>query len=97
VGYDAERGELFVDTTNSSRSGMGLKVREAGPFRLEPGETLTLRVLVDRSVIEVFANDRQAITRRIYPDASSTDIGIVSSEGSLDTITVWDMMPSNPY
>jgi sucrose-6-phosphate hydrolase SacC (GH32 family) len=28
-------------------------------------------VLVDRSVVEVFANDRQAITRRIYPNPDS--------------------------
>lgn len=97
VGYDAERGELFVDTTNSSRVGMGLRVREAGPFRLEPGETLNLRVLLDRSVVEVFANDRQAITRRIYPDASSTGIGVVAQDGALNSLTVWDMMPSNPY
>lgn len=99
VGYDAQRGELFVDTTNSSRSGLGLKIREAGPLRLEAGEPLRLRVLIDRSVVEVFANDRQAITRRIYPDAASNGIAAFAAGqgGKLTSLEIWDMMPSNPY
>ena len=32
-----------------------------------PSEPLRLRVFVDKSVVEVYANDRQAICRRVYP------------------------------
>lgn len=35
--------------------------------RLEPDETLDLRVLFDKSVIEVIANHRTSITQRVYP------------------------------
>jgi beta-fructofuranosidase len=99
VGYDAVAGELFVDTTSSSRRDLGLKVREAGPLKLAAGEKLKLRILVDRSVVEVFANDRQAITRRIYPDPASTQLGVFAEGGTsqLTRLAVWDMMPSNPY
>ena len=45
----------------------------AGPnstlLALDPGEKLRLRVFVDGSVIEVFANRRAPITVRHYPDA----------------------------
>jgi beta-fructofuranosidase len=99
VGYDAENGELFVDTSHSSAAGLGLKVREAGPLKLAAGEPLKLRILLDRSVIEVFANDRQAITRRIYPATTSTHLELFSNGGAseLASLTIWDMMPSNPY
>jgi sucrose-6-phosphate hydrolase SacC (GH32 family) len=30
------------------------------PFELKKGEDLTLRVFIDKNMIEVFANDRQA-------------------------------------
>ena len=30
------------------------------PFELKPGEDLTLRVFIDKNLVEVFANDRQA-------------------------------------
>jgi len=99
VGYDRQTGELFVDTTRSSARGLGLHVREAGPLALAPGESLKLRVLVDRSVIEVFANDRQAITRRFYPSADSLGIKAFSTGGDsqLAALHFWEMMPSNPY
>jgi len=71
----------------------------AGPLALAPGESLKLRVLVDRSVIEVFANDRQAITRRFYPSADSLGIKAFSTGGDsqLAALHFWEMMPSNPY
>lgn len=99
VGYDRQAGELFVDTTSSSARGLGLKVREAAPFMLAPGELLKLRVLVDRSVVEIFANDRQAITRRIYPGAGSLGVKAFTTggDGQLATLDFWEMMPSNPY
>jgi len=44
----------------SSSLGEGPKSVEGGPFELNPDESLNLRVFVDKSVVEVFANDRQA-------------------------------------
>lgn len=41
-------------------------IQEA-PFELAAGEGLELRIFLDRSVLEVFANGRQCITQRIYP------------------------------
>ncbi|MCX6926816.1 MAG: GH32 C-terminal domain-containing protein, partial [Verrucomicrobia bacterium] len=54
--FDAEAKELVFDSTRSGRDGR--KVIERAPFALRPSEPLKLRVFVDRSVVEVFANDR---------------------------------------
>jgi beta-fructofuranosidase len=55
---------------------------------------------VDKSVVEVFANDRQAVARRIFPSRKdSTGVVLFSKGGSAKVMVLkaWDMMPSNPY
>ena len=69
---------------------------QEAPFALAAGETLTLRVFLDRSVLEVFANGRQCITQRIYPSRSdSTGIALFSRGGSanVELLEAWPMAP----
>ncbi len=73
---------------------------ERAPFALQAGEPLKLRVFVDKSVVEVFANDRQAIGRRVYPVRDdSLGVSVFASGGSarFKDVKAWEMMPSNPY
>lgn len=96
--YDAARGELVFDATRSG--GDGRRVIERAPFQLQPGEALNLRVFVDRSVVEVFANERQAISRRVYPTRSdSLGVALFAQDGQADfrTVRAWEMMPANPF
>jgi len=99
VYYDAADRKLKVDTRQSGREGP--KKIEAAPLELPAGQTLRLRVFVDKSVVEVFANDgRQAIARRIYPSrADSGGVVLFSDGGAAEVISLqaWDMMPSNPF
>ena len=69
--YDAEREKLVLDSTASGK--LGRKVLESAPLQLSEGEQLELDIFIDNSVIEVFANDRQAITRRVYPERLDSD------------------------
>ncbi len=98
VYYDAEKQELVFDSTKS-----GLPVRsvvERAPLVLSDGENLHLRVFVDKSVVEVFANDRQAITRRVYPTRDDSLGATLFSEGGkaeFKIVKAWRMMPSQPY
>ena len=100
VYYDANEKKLKIDTT---RSGLkdSPKTIEGGPFELKKNELLNLRVFVDKSVVEVFANGgRQAVMRRIYPSRDdSVGVRMFSKGGSAKVIEVlaWDMMPSNPF
>jgi beta-fructofuranosidase len=99
VGYDSVEQALKVDTRKSSL-GEGSKVVEAAPFALKPGEPLRLRVFVDKSFVEVFANDRQAVVRRIYPTRpDSLGVALFSQGGDarVRSLTAWDMAPANPW
>ena len=99
VYYDALEKKLKVDTTKSSLT-EGPKTVEAGPFELKAEEPLQLRVFVDKSVVEVFANGRQAVMRRIYPSRpDSVGVRLFSKGGSasVPNLEAWEMSPSNPY
>jgi beta-fructofuranosidase len=67
---------------------------------LKKSETVKLRVFVDKSVVEVFANDRQAISRRVYPERSDS-LGVVlfanGSGAQFKNVKSWEMAPANPY
>jgi len=99
VYYDAVEKMLKIDT-NKSSLGEGSKKVEAGPFELATGELLKLRVFVDKSVVEVFANNRQAVMRRIYPTRKDS-VGVVlfstGGDSQVSLLRGWDMMESNPY
>jgi beta-fructofuranosidase len=100
VYYDAVEKKLVVDTRKSGLGEAGPKSVEAGPFALKCGEPLKMRIFVDKSVVEVFANDRQAVMRRIYPTKKdSLGVRLFSSGGKtkITSLKAWDMMPSNPY
>jgi beta-fructofuranosidase len=99
VYYDAADKKLKIDTRKSSL-GEGSKKTEAGPFELGTDEPLKLQVFVDKSVVEVFANDRQAVMRRIYPTrADSVGVKLFSkgAPATIQKLQAWDMMPANPY
>ncbi len=96
--YDAEKKELVFDATRSGVTGR--KVVERAPFALGDTEDLDLRVFVDRSVIEIYANDRQAIGRRVYPgreDSVGLKLFAQGGDATFVDVKAWDMMPSNPY
>ncbi|RMG38011.1 MAG: hypothetical protein D6725_08055 [Planctomycetota bacterium] len=100
VYYDAANHKLAIDPTKSNRDGdhTGL---EAGPFALKPDERLTLRVFVDKSIVEVFANEgRQAVVRRIYParrDSLGVRLFAVGGPVHVHRVAAWQMMPSNDH
>lgn len=55
---------------------------------------LRLRIFLDRSVLEVFANERQCLTSRIYPSrADSLGVGMYSMGGNINVLSIeaWDM------
>jgi len=97
--YDAVVKKLKVDTTRSSL-GEGPKVVEAGPFELGADETLLMHIFIDRSIVEVFANDRQAVTRCIYPtQPDSLGVSLFSTGGAVEvpSVQAWEMAAANPW
>ena len=95
--YDAREQLLKVDTMRSGPLDTP-KAVEAGPLTLMQGERLKLRVFVDRSVVEVFANSRQAVARRIYPArADSVGVRLFSrgAQAHVHSFEAWEIAPSN--
>jgi beta-fructofuranosidase len=67
----------------------------SGGFQLRHGEALLdLRIFVDRSVVEVYANGRACITERVYPDKQDA-LGIaIFSRGMparVKRVDVWEL------
>ena len=97
--YDVLDKRLKIDTMHASL-GEGTKSIESAPFELAPDESLRLRVFVDRSVVEVFANNRQAIMRRIYPTRpDSVGVTLLSrgGEARVSLVEAWNMAPANQW
>jgi sucrose-6-phosphate hydrolase SacC (GH32 family) len=73
---------------------------QEAPFELRQGEPLKLRVFLDRSILEVYANDRQCVTQRIYPTRSdSLGVALLSRGGNtlVKALDAWDMAAANPW
>ena len=99
ISYDKNAELLKVDTTNSGPE-KSPKSIESAPLVLPKGEKLILRVFVDKSVIEIFANSRQAIARRIFPEkADSTGVKVFTKGSNVEVTKFksWQIAPSNPY
>jgi sucrose-6-phosphate hydrolase SacC (GH32 family) len=71
---------------------------QEAPFKLAGGETLELRIFLDHSMLEVFANDRQCVTQRIYPTLpDSLDVTLFARGGgaTVRSVEAWDMAPAH--
>lgn len=67
---------------------------ETGPFVLNKDETLKLRIFIDKSVVEVFANGKQCVAVRVYPsrdDSVGFSIRSQGQESDLKSLEAWQM------
>lgn len=66
---------------------------QEAPFALESGEPLELRIFVDRSIIEVFANRRRCLVQRVYPTRPDS-LGVsLGCEGGVALVEALDFYP----
>ena len=93
--YDPAKKLLVFDATRSGCDGW--KIREEAPFELKQDEKLFLDIFVDESVIEVYANERQAICRRVYPSDPSAATGVRLLGSGAETVVSWEMAATNLY
>ena len=70
---------------------------EDAPFALKQGEKVHLRIFLDKSMLEVFANGRQCITQVIYPslkDAIGVQVFADDAPVKVETIKAWKLFPA---
>lgn len=92
LSYDAGTDTLTLDARGSSLDPE--TEPETVSVEHERGaSTLTLRVFADRSVVEVFADDKTCLTGRVYPTLpESCGVGLECLNGSVDlSVTLWRM------
>ena len=79
--------QITIDTSYSSIAADALsRAPETAQVRIDPDEPLRLRVFVDRSAVEVFANGRQALAVRVYPEREDS-LGVsLRSQGASSTV-----------
>jgi beta-fructofuranosidase len=73
---------------------------QTAPLALGPEERLQLRIYLDGSILEVFANKRQCITQRIYPtrgDSTGTALFARGGSARVRTLQAWEMAAANPW
>jgi len=114
ITFDPAAKTLSLDVTKSSlgkevrygwpspfnvTGGQDVRV-QAAPLELREGEPLRLRVFLDRSIIEVFANGRQCVTQRIYPsrdDALGVALFSLGGTTKVRSLDAWDMAATNAW
>jgi len=91
-----------LDNTIQYTVGTGESIKvlssQEAPLHLLPGENLKLRIFMDRSVLEIFANGRQCLTQRIYPTrVDSIGIKLFSKRGDVlvRSFDAWDMLATS--
>ncbi|MBK3630131.1 GH32 C-terminal domain-containing protein, partial [Streptomyces sp. MBT49] len=95
IGYDTTAQELYVDRTRSGAVDFDNTFPgvQSAPLRAVNGK-IKLRILVDRSSVEVFGGSGEAvITDQIFPDPAAQGVQVFAENGSvqLDKATVWHL------
>jgi len=85
--------QLVVDRSHSSLDDHTSKTPDRMP--ISPiDEPLSLRLFVDGSVVELFANERHCLTTRIYPTRADSDTLSIHAKGGaveLPEFDVWEL------
>jgi beta-fructofuranosidase len=86
---------ISLDTSYSSQlPGVASRAPETAQVIIERDEPLKLRVFVDKSVVEVFVNEKQCVAGRVYPGrADSLGVSLRSQgrDSNLKSLDAWQM------
>jgi beta-fructofuranosidase len=89
------QGVVCLDGSRSSNlPDVWLRPPERAVIERRQGETLKLRVFVDRSVVEVFVNGRQYLAMRVYPGhKNSLGVSLLAQgqDAVLKSLNAWQM------
>ncbi|MFP3126547.1 glycoside hydrolase family 32 protein [Ectobacillus funiculus] len=90
VGFNVKTSKLFIDR---EKSGSGVSGIRNSKVELQ-SDTLSLHLYLDRSSVEVFANEGfNVMTSRIYPQTSSLDFQLYAKNGAvrIKDLKVWKL------
>ena len=113
ISYDAIKKSVVIDVAKSTLDtsityenyifrdeGRQTITQQEAPFEIDPGDKVNFHIFADRSIVEVFVNDRICLTQRIYPTRDDSQGIALFAEGSdvkVPVLYAWKMQPSNPW
>ena len=91
LGDEMGEGGISI-TAGANRNTLGIG-SITPPFKLKDGENLTLRIFIDKNLVEVFANDRQAAAYANKEIREKPDISFFTNDRSLviQEVNTWKM------
>jgi beta-fructofuranosidase len=82
--FDETNNKIAVDRTHSSISNEVEKDVREGAYTFSQGDTLDLRIFIDRSAVEIFVDQVASLSTRIYPTLeSSKGFDLQAEDGSV--------------
>jgi len=94
----ARDGTLSIDRAPSTRDPRAFT--DAQSMAVPPyDEPLSLRVFLDRSVIEIYANGRRCLTSRVYPtrdDAVGVSARAEGGRAAIESLSAWELDAAMP-
>lgn len=92
VSYNADSQKLMIHKVSPETNGAESVHIRSVPHRLALGEALSLRILLDGSVLEVIANERTSLTSRIYPrHHDNQQLRLYGPPAALSSLDIWEM------
>jgi fructan beta-fructosidase len=90
VGYNIKSNELYI-----AHNADGLITGTVETLTVKPADNkIKLELLVDKSSLEVFANNgEKVITTLIFPDKNATQLSVFAKAGEvkIDSLKIWDL------
>jgi len=113
ISYDVNRKSIVIDVAKSTLDtsityenyifrdeGRQTITQQVAPFEIKPGEKVNFHIFADRSIVEVFVNDRICLTQRIYPTRDDSQGMVLFAKGGnvkIPELNAWKMQPANPW
>ena len=85
IGYDAATKEVYVDRGNSGNTAFHplFASADSAPVSVDAQGNVTLRIYLDRSSVEVFAqNGLRTITDQVFPEAGAGQVTLFAEGGT---------------
>ncbi|WP_436927538.1 glycoside hydrolase family 32 protein [Halosimplex amylolyticum] len=98
VVVDPDAAEVRIERDALSQTESATDDPVVAPFEQSTDEETTLRVFVDRSVLEVYCDRQTCLVGRVYPDSHDHDSVGVSGDGpvTLASLDCWTLDPVWP-
>lgn len=97
IGYDAPSQTLYIDRSKTAQQSFNSNFSKLARYStklINPGKSLTLRVFIDHSVVEVFANSGEAALTAQYfnpPAAQGMELFTTGTGTKLVHLRVWPL------